>query len=150
MYGPWSAAPAALPMSPSVPVPPFTPFDDPPATPLPLKSFSFVIALDKSTAGTVVGMLTGGGTTLNPWAGAGGTSLGSWIFGVCTLGFGVSFGGGGSSFFGGGGGSGLFTSAKRTFSGFTFSGPREPARAVAKTARKTIKECNIMLKMVPP
>ena len=60
MYGPWSATPAALPVSPSVPVPPFTPFADPPATPLPLKSFSLVIALDRSTVGMVVGMLTAG------------------------------------------------------------------------------------------
>ena len=69
-------------------------------------------------------------------------------FGVCTFGFGVSFGGGGGSFFGGGG-SVFFISTKLTLVS-TFSAFREPARAVANTARKMIKECNIMLKMVPP
>ena len=62
----------------------------------------------------------------------------------------LGFGGSGfltSSFLGGGGGS--FTDTKFTFVSL-FSFIFVPARAVAKTARKTMSECNIMLKMVPP
>src|SRR5712671_2688571 len=109
MYGPCSSlTPASLPVSPSVPVPPFTPLSEPPATPLPLKSFSLVTALDRSTVGRLVGILTTGATTLNPFGGAGATSLAS--LGISTLGAGA-FGLGatlGTSFFGGGGGSSFF------------------------------------------
>ena len=89
--------------------------------------------------------------------GAGASTLGS--LGISTfgssgalgLGFGAStFLGGGGSFFGGGGASGFFISTNLTFSAFTFSRLFVLARAVAKTARKMISECNIMLKMVPP
>jgi len=106
--------------------------------------------LDRSTVGRLVGMFTAGARTLNPCGGATETYLGSWgrptTFGG--LGFRASLGGGGNSFFGGGG-SVFFISTKLTLVS-TFSAFREPARAVAKTARKTISECNIMLKMVPP
>src|SRR5712671_3893895 len=154
MYGPCSSlTPASLPVSPSLPVPPFTPFAEPPATPLPLKSFSLVIAFDRSIEGSLVGTLTTGGRTLNPFGGAGASTFGnSTLGGAGVLGFGVStfLGGGGGSFFGGGGGSFFFTSTNLTFSALTLSGFLVPALAVAKTARKMISECNITLKMVPP
>ncbi|PYO09869.1 MAG: hypothetical protein DMD30_04630 [Gemmatimonadetes bacterium] len=63
-----------------------------------------------------------------------------------SFGFGCSFGG---SFLGGGGSS-FFIATKLTFSARFFSGFRVPARAVAKTARKMTRTCNITLKMVPP
>src|SRR5437762_4284231 len=159
MYGPCSSgfltSPASLPVSPSLPVPPFTPFAVPPATPFPLKSFSLVTAFDRSMDGSLVGMATGGGTTWKPFGGAG-----AWTFGASTtlslggsgvLGLGGSgfFGGGGGSFFGGGGGS-FFIAMKLTFSALVLSGFLVPARAVAKTARKITSTCNITLEMVPP
>src|SRR6185503_10673487 len=155
IYGPWfsSLAPASLPVSPSLPVPPSTPLALPPATPLPLKSLSLVATLDKSIAGRLVGTLTGGGTTWNPFGGAGVSTFGSsgaLIFGGSGgLGFGAStfLGGGGS--LGGGGGSAFLTATNLTFSAFTRSCLRVPARAVAKTAKKMIATCNMMLKMVP-
>src|SRR5437016_3421918 len=157
MYGPCSslAAPASLPVSPSLPVPPFTPLAVPPATPLPLKSFSLVTALDRSIVGSFVGIATGGGMTWKPFGGAGASTLGASTFnfggsGVFGFGFGGSgfLGGGGSSFFGGGGS--FFISMNRTFSDLTLSALRVPARAVAKTARKITRTCNITLEMVPP
>jgi len=118
---------------------------------LPLKSASLVIAFDRSIAGMAVGTLTGGATTLNPCGGAGATTLGASTFG----GDGAFFGFGGSGFgfsisFFGGGGSSFLTATKLTFSSFTFSALLMPARAVAKTARKMIDTCNIMLKRAPP
>ena len=97
----------------------------------------------------MVGTLTAGVSTLNPRAGAGGTSGGSQQLDLWRLHLGLRrFGGGAEA---------PSVEARRGSSSlhcanvlsFHFSG-REPARAVAKTARKTIKECNIMLKMVPP
>src|SRR5207248_10278488 len=102
MYGPCSslAAPASLPVSPSLPVPPFTPLAVPPATPLPLKSFSLVTAFDRPIVRSVVGIATGGGTTWKPFGGAGASTLG-----VSTLDFGgfcvFGFGFGGSCLLGG-------------------------------------------------
>src|SRR5207244_9323244 len=90
----WSSTaltPAFLPVSPSLPVPPLTPVEEPPATPLPLKSFSLVSAFDRSIEGSFVGTFTGGAKTLNPFGGARGASFGSWG----TTNFGVGFGLGG-------------------------------------------------------
>src|SRR3981081_3670551 len=95
--------------------------------------------------GRLVGMLTGGTTTLNPCGGAGATSLGS-LGRFTTLGVGAfGFGGGfGNSFFGGGGSS-FLTATKLTFVSRVFSAFRAPARAVAKIARKRMVRCNTML-----
>src|SRR6185369_17050645 len=77
-YG-WSALTGA--------VPPTTPFEVPPATPLPEKSASSVTFLLRSMSGSTSGTFTGAASTWNPFGGGGAitTSLG---------GGGTSFGGG--------------------------------------------------------
>src|SRR6266487_2141753 len=80
-------------------VPPTTPFEVPPATPLPLKSASSVTFFDRSMSGSTSGILIGAVSTWNPFGG-GGAAMTS---------------GGGGGFSSGGGGSSFFISTNSTF-----------------------------------
>src|SRR6185436_17402665 len=80
-YG-WSLCTTAL--------PPSTPFDVPPATPLPEKSFSSVTFLLRSMSGITSGISTGAVRTWKPFGGGGATTT-------------SGGGGGGGSSLGGGG-----------------------------------------------
>src|SRR6266568_1873997 len=82
-----------------VPVPPSFPDALPPATPLPLKSPSFVTFAERSTFGSSTGTFTGASRTLNPFGGAiSAFGAGGNGGGLCSVTF-FTFGGGGGSFF---------------------------------------------------
>src|SRR5579864_2561152 len=115
------------------PLPPTTPFDVPPSTPLPEKSASLVTAFDRSTSGILVGMLIGGVSTWKPLGGGGVTV-------VC----------GGGGFGGSGFGGGALVCTNLTSSSRCSFSFRSPAFSVTATASPISAACKMMLAMTPP